>query len=180
MSRIGKKPILIPEKVEVNIDGSKVSVKGEKGELSRIFRPEIRIEKKENQILVSPKTDNKNSRKFWGLSRTLLSNMIEGVVSGYKKQLQIEGVGYRAEVKGEDLKLELGFSHPVIFKKQEGITFLVEKNIINVEGINKEKVGLVAAKIRAIRPPEPYKGKGVRYVGEIVRRKQGKKAASAA
>ncbi len=180
MSRIGKKTILIPEGTEVKIDGRDVFVKGKKGELSRIFRPEVLIEIKDNNLSVSLKIENKSNKKYWGLSRTLLANMIEGVNNGYKKQLQIEGVGYRAEMEGENINLRLGFSHIVSFKKPEGINFSVERNIITVEGIDKEKVGLIAAKIRDIRPPEPYKGKGIRYVGEKVRRKQGKKAASSA
>lgn len=180
MSRIGKKPILIPEKVEVKIDQNKVSVKGPKGELSRILRHEIDINIKDNQIVVSPKTDNPNLKKFWGLTRVLIFNMIEGVSNGFKKELQIEGVGYRAEVEGSgDISLKLGFSHLVKFKKVEGISFSVDKNIITIEGIEKEKVGLIAAKIRDIRPPEPYKGKGIRYVGEIIKKKAGKKVASA-
>ena len=178
MSRIGKKPILIPEKVEVKLDENKISIKGPRGELSRVIRNEIRVELKENEIIVSLKKENSNLRKFWGLTRTLIFNMVEGVLNGYQKKLQIEGVGYRAEVNKEGgLSLKIGFSHLVEFKKEEGIAFSVEKNIILIEGIEKEKVGLVAAKIRAIRPPEPYKGKGIRYVGEIIKKKAGKKVA---
>ena len=178
MSRIGKKPILIPEKVEVKLDENKISIKGPRGELSRVVRNEIRVELKENEIIVSLKKENSNSKKFWGLTRTLIFNMVEGVLNGYQKKLQIEGVGYRAEVNKEGgLSLKIGFSHLVEFKKEEGIAFSVEKNIILIEGIEKEKVGLVAAKIRAIRPPEPYKGKGIRYVGEIIKKKAGKKVA---
>jgi len=180
MSRIGKKPIIIPSNVEVKIDGLQVSVKGQRGELVRIFRPEVKIELKENQVFVSLKVENNNSKKYWGLTRTLLSNMIEGVLNGYQEKLQIEGVGYRAEIEGGDINLKVGFSHVVKIKKPEGISFSVDKNIITVEGIEKEKVGLIAAKIRAVRPPEPYKGKGIRYVGEVVKKKVGKKVASAA
>lgn len=176
MSRIGKKPIIIPSNVEVKIDGLQVFIKGPKGELSRIFRPEVKIELKENQIVVSLKTENNNSKKYWGLTRTLLSNMIEGVLNGYRDKLQIEGVGYRAEIQEGDINLKIGFSHIVKIKKPEGISFLVDKNIITIEGIEKEKVGLITAKIRAVRPPEPYKGKGIKYQGEYIRRKAGKAA----
>ncbi len=180
MSRIGKKPILIPQGIEVSIDENKVSVKGPKGELTKIFRPEIVIEEKDNSISVYPKVENKKNKAFWGLTRALLFNMIQGVSQGFEKKLQIEGVGYRAEVQGKEVILRMGFSHLVNFNIPEGIEVSVERNIITIKGIDKELVGLVAAKIRAIRPPEPYKGKGIRYVGENVRRKAGKKAVTAA
>jgi large subunit ribosomal protein L6 len=179
MSRIGKKPILIPESVEVKIEGRKVAVKGPKGELRREFRPEIKIEKKEKEIVISPAKEGKKTRALWGLTRVLVANMIQGVVSGYQKKLEIQGVGYRTNLEGEDLVLELGFSHPVKIKKPEDVDFSLEKNIITVSGINKELVGQLAAKIRRVRPPEPYKGKGIRYLGEVVRKKAGKKAAAA-
>lgn len=177
MSRIGKKPILIPEDVEVKIDDQKVAVKGPKGELSQEIRSEIKVEQKQGQIFVSPQARTKQTKAFWGLSRTLIFNMLQGVREGYKKSLQMEGVGYRARVEGKELVLEVGFSHPVKIPTPEDIEFSVEKNIIIVSGIDKAKVGQTAAKIRAIRPPEPYKGKGIRYVGEVIRRKEGKKAA---
>ena len=180
MSRIGKKPIEIPQNVEVKIENSKAAVKGPKGGLVRQFLPEIKIEKKENQLIVSPARPSKNSKALWGLSRTLLQNMIIGVVEGFSKQLEIIGVGYKAAVKGDVLDLSMGFSHPVEMKIPEGLEVKVEKNIITISGIDKEKVGQFSAKIRAVRKPEPYKGKGIRYVGEKVRRKEGKKAATTA
>ncbi len=180
MSRIGKKEILIPKEVTVEItDNNKVSVKGPKGELERYIRPEIKIEKKDDQIAVQPYKETKRTKSFWGLSRTIIANMIKGVTEGYEKKLEINGVGYRANLEGENLVLLVGFSHPVKIEKVEGIKFEVEKNIVTVSGIDKELVGQVAAKIRKVRPPEPYKGKGIRYVGEYVRRKSGKKAVGA-
>jgi len=179
MSRIGKKPILIPEGVEVKVEGNKIFVKGKKGELTRLIPLEIKVEKKEKEIIVSLVKETKKSKALWGLTRTLIFNMIEGVVNGYEKKLELQGVGYRANLEGEDLVLQIGFSHPVKVKKPEGINFSINKNIVTVLGIDKELVGQVAAKIRKIRPPEPYKGKGIRYLGEKVRRKLGKKAAGA-
>ncbi len=180
MSRIGKKPILIPEDVEVKIEKQRVIIKGLKGELSREILREIKIEIKDGQIFVSPQIETKQTKAFWGLTRALLANMIEGVVKGFEKELQVEGLGFKAELEGDNLVLQVGFSHPVVIVNQEGIKFAVKKNIITISGINKELVGQVAAKIRKVRPPEPYKGKGIRYVGEIIRRKSGKKAAASA
>ncbi len=179
MSRIGKKPIEIPKDVEVKIEDDTVIVKGPKGELQKKIRPEIRVDIKENEILVSPERETKKTNAFWGLTRTLVSNIIKGVTEGYEKKLEIQGVGYKANLEGEDLVLRVGFSHPVKIDKVEGIEFSVEKSIITVSGINKELVGQIAARIRKIRPPEPYKGKGIRYVGEEVRRKAGKKVVTA-
>ncbi|MBZ9577761.1 50S ribosomal protein L6 [Patescibacteria group bacterium] len=179
MSRIGKKPIPIPEGVEVKIEGQNVIVKGPKGELQKEVRPEIKVEIKENEILVSPEKETKKTNAFWGLTRTLISNIIKGVTEGYEKKLEIQGVGYRANLEGEDLVLQVGFSHPVKIDKVEGIKFEVEKNIITISGIDKELVGQIAAKIRKVRKPEPYKGKGIRYLGEEVRRKPGKKVVTA-
>jgi len=176
MSRIGKKPILIPDGVEVKVDGSKVVVKGSKGELQRDFYPGVKIELKEKEINISIEGENKRLKSLWGLSRTLIFNMIEGVSKGHEKKLEIQGVGYKANMEGENLVLIVGFSHPVKIDKQEGISFTVEKNIITISGIDKELVGQIAAKIRKVRKPEPYKGKGIRYLGEIVRKKVGKKA----
>lgn len=178
MSRIGRKPILIPEGVEVKIEDNVVMVKGPKGELKREIRPEVKIEKKDNQILVVPAKETKKTRAFWGLFRTLIFNMIEGVKEGYEKKLELQGIGYKANLEGEDLLLNVGYSHPVKIKKPEGIIFSVEKNIITISGIDKELVGQTAAKIRKVRKPEPYKGKGIRYFGEEVRRKVGKKTVS--
>lgn len=180
MSRIGKKPILIPENVEVKIDGQKVIVKGPKGELSKEIRPEIKVELKESHLLVSPKIETKRTKAFWGLTRALIANMIKGVTEGYEKKLEIEGLGYRASLEGEDLVLFVGFTHPVKIKCPEGIKFLAEKNVITISGINKELVGEFASKIRKIRPAEPYKGKGIRYQGEVIKRKAGKKVVTTA
>lgn len=179
MSRIGKKPIEIPQGVEVKIESQKVIVKGPKGELQKEVRPEIKVETKNGKILITPQKETKKTPAFWGLIRTLIFNMIKGVTEGYEKKLEIQGVGYRASLEGEDLVLQIGFSHPVKIKKIEGIKFSIEKNIITVSGIDKELVGQIAAKIRRVRPPEPYKGKGIRYLGEEVRRKAGKKVVTA-
>jgi len=192
MSRIGKKPITIPQNVEIRIDGQKIFIKGLKGELQREIRPEIKIELKEGKIFVSPQKETpkdpaflgkravpmgqaKKIKALWGLTRTLISNMVKGVVDGYEKKLEVQGIGYKASLEGEDLVLNIGFSHPVRIKKIEGIKFSVEKNIINISGIDKEIVGQVSAQVRRVKPPEPYKGKGIRYLGEAVRRKDGKK-----
>ncbi len=177
MSRIGKKPITVPSGVDVKIEGSTVTVKGPKGELKRDLRPEISIEMKDNEIVFSLIKDNKRNRAFWGLTRTLVDNMIIGVTEGYVKKLQLEGVGYRAVPEGQDLVFQVGFSHPVRVTPEDGITFSVEKNIVSVSGIDKHQVTHTAAKIKKIRPPEPYKGKGIRYEGEIIKKKVGKKAA---
>lgn len=178
MSRVGKKPILIPGDVEVKIDGQKVIVRGLKGELELKIRPEIKVEARAGQIFVAPqiKIETKQTGAFWGLTRALLQNMILGVSLGYEKKLEIEGVGYRANLEGQDLVLNIGFTHPVKIKAPSGIKFSVDKNIIAVSGIDKGLVGEIAAKIRKAREPEPYKGKGIRYLGEQIRRKVGKKA----
>lgn len=175
MSRIGKKTIKIPEGVDVKIEGKKVTVKGPKGELVRTFLPDVNIEQKEGELIVSPAYESKRKNAVWGLSRALLNNMVEGVTKGYEKRLEIEGIGYRAVVEGVDLNLFVGFTHPVKVKCPEGIKFLVEKNVIIVSGIDKEAVGFQASKIRKIKKPEPYKGKGIRYQGEVIRRKAGKR-----
>ena len=179
MSRVGKKPILIPEKVECKAEGQKIIVKGPKGELSLEITPEIKIEVKEGRITVLP-PKVKKTKALWGLTRTLIANMIDGVTKGYEKKLSIEGLGYKAQLEGKDLDIRVGFTHSVEIKAPEGISFSVEKNIIIVSGINKELVGQISAKIRRIRPPEPYKGKGIRYLGEVVKRKVGKKAVTTA
>ena len=177
MSRIGKKPIEIPQGVQVRIEGHRVMIKGPKGELSREFRNEMKIEKDDNHIVVSPQDNSREAKALWGLTRTLLSNMVAGVSQGYEKKLEIEGIGYRASVEGDSLSLNVGYTHPVKIGAPERITFAVEKNLITVAGINKEDVGETAARIRAARPVEPYKGKGIKYQGEVIRRKLGKKAA---
>lgn len=175
MSRIGKMPITVPSGVDVAIDGTTVKVKGSKGELERTFQPTMIIKQEGDQIFVTPADDERQTNAFWGLTRTLISNMVTGVSEGYEKKLELVGVGYRAALKGKDLELQLGFSHPVIVEAPEGITFEVpSQNEINVLGASKEQVGQIAADIRKWRKPEPYKGKGIRYVGEYVRRKAGK------
>ncbi|MDD3006302.1 MAG: 50S ribosomal protein L6 [Candidatus Pacebacteria bacterium] len=179
MSKIGKKAIEIPSGVTVTLgDKNKVSVKGPKGELAASFDAEIKIVIEGNELTVNPRKDIKRLYALWGLTRSLIANMIEGVVKGYEKKLELQGVGYKVVLKGNDLDLALGFSHPVLFKAPEGIKFVVEKNVITIAGIDKQSVGQVAAEIRKLRKPEPYKGKGVRYVGEQVRRKAGKKVGS--
>lgn len=175
MSRIGKMPITVPAGVDVKIDGTTVTVKGAKGELTRSFPEAMMIEQEGDQITVKRPNDERENRSFHGLTRTLIANMIEGVTNGYSKKLVLVGVGYRAAVKGKDLELSLGYSHPVTVEAPEGITFeCPSQTEIIVSGISKEQVGQMAANIRAWRKPEPYKGKGIRYDNEVVRRKLGK------
>ena len=180
MSRVGKKPIVIPEGVEVKIEGQKVTIKGLKGEIYQEIRPEIGLEVKEGKIFLFPKIQTKKTKAFWGLTRALLNNMVKGVLEGYEKKLEIEGLGYKAFLEGNDLVLQVGFTHPVKIVAPEGIKFSVEKKVITVSGIDKEKVSQLAAKIRKIRPPEPYKGTGIKYLGEVIRRKAGKKVVTTA
>lgn len=205
MSRIGKKPIEIPEGVEVKIDDGKVAVKGQRGELSLKIRPEIGIEinphtkrgqgaesakidkvsprssvgVKEKEILVFPKIQTKKTSAFWGLTRMLIANMLKGVSEGYEKKLEIQGLGHKASLEEEDLVLSVGYSHTVKIEPVPGIKFSLDKAIITVSGIDKELVGQIAAKIRKVKPPEPYKGKGIRYLDEVVRKKVGKKSTTA-
>jgi large subunit ribosomal protein L6 len=175
MSRIGKKPITIPAGVEVTIDGSTVRVKGPRGQLERTLHSEMVVERSGDEIQVRRPSDEASHRALHGLTRTLVANMVEGVTAGYKKTLEIVGVGYRAENKPFGLTLNLGSSHAIDFRAPEGITLrAVSPTVVEVEGTNKEVVGQVAAEIRSLRPPEPYKGKGVKYQGEVVRRKAGK------
>jgi len=177
VSRIGKQPIPVPSGVEVQIEGSKVTVKGPKGTLSQEFNDEMILAFEEGVLSVARPSDERVHRSLHGLTRTLLSNMVVGVSEGFHKNLEIVGVGYRAELKGSDIQLALGFSHPVLITAEPGITFEVPvPTKITVRGIDKQRVGQVAAEIRAWRKPEPYKGKGVRYEGEHVRRKLGKTA----
>ena len=181
MSRIGKKPIEIPDAVEIKMEKRLVKIKGPKGEISKEIPLDIGIEIKDKEILLNPKRKTKKSGALWGLTRSLLYNDVQGVTEGFKKELELIGIGYRASVEKEKLLvLEVGFSHKVEIEVPEGIDVSVKKNIITISGIDKQKVGEVAAKIRKVRPPEPYKGKGIRYVGEKVRRKEGKKAATEA
>ncbi|MGF1488422.1 MAG: 50S ribosomal protein L6 [Prochloraceae cyanobacterium] len=175
MSRIGKRPILIPKKVEIKIEGQHIAVKGPKGELERVLPGKILLEQSEETILVKREDDTRLARQRHGLCRTLVSNMVEGVSSGFQKRLQIQGVGYRAQAQGSKLTLNVGYSQPVEMEMPKGIEVKVESNTqVTVSGIDKEIVGNIAAKIRAVRPPEPYKGKGIRYFDEVIRRKAGK------
>ncbi|MBD2109390.1 50S ribosomal protein L6 [Nodosilinea sp. FACHB-13] len=175
MSRIGKRPIPVPAKVSIVIDGQDIQVKGPKGELSRTLPSGVMVVQDGETVLVNRKDDSRLARERHGLCRTLVANMVEGVSNGYQKRLEIQGIGYRAQVQGRNLNLSLGYSHPVIFEPPAGIDFVVENNTnVIISGIDKELVGNIAASIRASRPPEPYKGKGVRYAGEQVRRKAGK------
>jgi large subunit ribosomal protein L6 len=177
VSRIGKQPIPVPSGVEVRIDGSTVTVTGPKGTLTQTFQPAMGLALEDGVLTVTRPNDERANRSLHGLTRTLLSNMVTGVSEGFSKNLEIVGVGYRAELKGSNVQLALGFSHPVLVKAEPGITFEVPTNTkITVRGIDKQRVGQVAAEIRGWRPPEPYKGKGVRYEGEHVRRKVGKTA----
>ena len=175
MSRIGKQPIQIPEKVAVTLDGLAVTVKGPKGELSRTLPEGVSISQVENTIVVSPTSEKRRSRERHGLCRTLIANMVEGVSKGYSRKLEIVGVGSRAQVRGKNLVVSAGYSHPVEVIPPSGITFTVENSTnVTVSGPDKELVGNEAAKIRSIRPPEPYKGKGIKYEGERILRKAGK------
>jgi len=177
VSRIGKQPIPVPSGVEVKIDGSTVVVKGPKGELTQTFSDVLSIALEEGTVVVSRPDDGREARSLHGLTRTLISNMVTGVSEGFFKKLEIVGVGYRAALKGTDLEMQLGYSHPVLVVAEPGITFEVPAPTrITVQGIDKQRVGQVAAEIRAWRRPEPYKGKGIRYEGEYVRRKLGKAA----
>ncbi|MFM7393429.1 MAG: 50S ribosomal protein L6 [Cyanobium sp.] len=175
MSRIGKAPIPVPDKVNVSLDGLTVTVKGPKGELSRTLPDGVTITQDDAQLLVAPTSENRRSRERHGLSRTLVANMVEGVSQGFTRKLEIIGVGYRAQVQGKKLVVSAGYSHPVEMVPPEGVTFAVENNTtVLVSGADKEVVGNEAAKVRAIRPPEPYKGKGIKYEGERILRKAGK------
>ena len=176
MSRIGKKPVPVPAGVQVKIDGPQVSVKGPKGELKRSFVGELKIAQDGGELKITRPDDLRQTRALHGLTRALLNNMVEGVTKGFKKMLIVEGVGYRAEMAGKNLILYLGYSHPIMVQPPSGITIGADPKAktISIEGIDKEKVGEIAAEIRALRPPEPYKGKGIRYENETVRRKAGK------
>jgi large subunit ribosomal protein L6 len=178
MSRIGKRPVVVPKGVTVTQHGHTLSVKGPKGELSRTFHTEIQIAVQGDQVLVTRPSDEPKHKALHGLTRSLIQNMVDGVAKGFLKVLEIQGVGYKAEAKPTGLQLALGFSHPVHYKAPAGIKFTVDNNtVVKIEGPDKEMVGQVAAEIRNLRKPEPYKGKGVRYQGEVVRRKAGKTGA---
>jgi len=175
MSRIGKRPIPVPAKVTVTIDGQHVTIKGPKGELSRVLPNEVFVEQVNGEVQVTRRDESRPARQRHGLCRTLVANMVEGVSQGFQRRLEIQGVGYRAQVQGKNLVLNMGYSHPVTIEPPPGIEFAVENNVnIIVSGIDKEIVGNTAARVRAVRKPEPYKGKGIRYQGEQVRRKAGK------
>ncbi|HMB17303.1 MAG TPA: 50S ribosomal protein L6 [Candidatus Paceibacterota bacterium] len=177
MSRIGKSPIKIPEDINVKVDDGVVSISDKKDKLEISILPFVEVEIKDDEVLVKKQNDEKQTRSNWGTLRALIANAVKGLEEGFEKTLLLEGVGYRMNEQGKDLKLELGFSHPIIYKKPEGIEFELEsKNKLTVRGYDKQKVGEVAAEIRSYRPVEPYKGKGFRYKDEVVRRKAGKKA----
>ena len=177
MSRIGKKPIGVPDKVEVKVNGNSVEVKGPKGQLSYTFRKEVKIEKADKALNVLPVDDSKEAKALWGLSRTLLGNMVTGVTTGFIKTLEFNGVGYKAAVAGSTLTLNLGYSHSIDYKLPKGIEAKVNKNTIEFHGSDKELVGFVAAQVRSYREPEPYKGKGLKYIDEKIIRKAGKTGA---
>jgi len=175
MSKIGKKPIVIPAGVEVTISGQTVTVKGAKGTLTREVHPKMTVAKQDNDIVITKNDDSRQAQQLWGLTRTLVSNMVDGVSKGFEKILEIQGVGYKAALDGAKLNLAMGYSHPVLIDPPAGIVFSVEGNTkVIVRGIDKQAVGDISSNIRAVRPPEPYKGKGIRYSGEKVRRKAGK------
>lgn len=177
MSRIGKMPVVIPSGVTVELRDHLITVKGPKGELSQQLEPEISLRVEDGQAVVVVAEQSKRSGALWGLYRSLLSNMVKGVTEGFTKELEMAGVGHRASMQGSKLQLSVGFSHPVIMTPPPNVTFAVADNTkITVSGINKEVVGQVAAEIRAVKPPEPYKGKGIHYMGEVIRRKAGKAA----
>lgn len=177
MSRIGKNPVVIPEKVDVKVDGAHVSVKGPNGALEYTFTKFVTIEKKDNEVQVNPIDQSKNARSLWGTTRTLINNMVVGVSKGFQKDLEFNGVGYKAAAKGKSLLLNLGYSHPIDYVLPEGVSAKVIKNVIELTGCDKELVGFAAAKIRSFRPPEPYKGKGIKYADEHIIRKAGKTGA---
>ncbi|MHA6643164.1 50S ribosomal protein L6 [Mesorhizobium sp. A623] len=176
MSRIGKKPVSVPQGVTASVDGQTITAKGPKGELRFVVNDEVLVKMEDGEIAVQPRDQTKTARSKWGMSRTQIVNILMGVKDGFEKKLEITGVGYRAAMQGRDLQLSLGFSHEVVYQTPEGITIVVGKPTeITISGIDKQQVGQVAAEIREYREPEPYKGKGVRYAGEKIVRKEGKK-----
>ena len=180
MSRVGKLPVKIPEKAKVSVDGSQVKVEGPKGKMTFPFNPKVAVKVEKGEVQVSRPDDTRLAKGLHGLTRTLVKNAIDGVVKGYDRNLEISGVGFKAEVKGKDIHFTLGFSHPVVFRLPDGITAEVDakQTKVTVKGVDKHLLGLTAAKIRALRPPEPYKGKGIKYAEEIIRRKEGKTGAA--
>lgn len=179
MSRIGKQSVAVPEGVEAKISGQKISVKGPKGSLDFDFHDDVEVKVFEKEIQVTAKRKTKQAWALWGLTRMLVANMIQGVTKGFEKQLELQGVGFRMAVQGKKMNMALGFSHPVEVEIPEGLEAKIEKNVLTISGIDKQKVGQLAASVRALKKVEPYKGKGFRYVGEIVRKKAGKKAVGA-
>lgn len=177
MSRIGKMPIQIPKDVKVDMVNDLITVKGPKGELSRTIHPKVNVNTEENQVLVTVNEESKESKSFHGLFRALIANMITGVSKGFERSLEIVGVGYRAELAGRSATFHLGYSHPIVFELPEGIEADIDKTKITVKGVDKELVGRTAAKIRSFRKPEPYKGKGIKYTNETIKRKAGKTGA---
>ena len=180
MSRVGKLPIKIPAGTEVSVSSGEIVVKGKGGTLKRPMHPAVKVEVNNGEAVVSPAQQTRIARALWGTYAAHVRNMVAGVNTPFLKKLEVQGIGYRAEMAGKQLKLQVGFSHPVLMDIPEGITLAVEKNVISVSGANKDVVGQFAATIRAVKKPEPYKGKGIRYEGEVVRQKQGKKAATSA
>ena len=174
MSKIGQQPITINDNVNVTIDGNDVVIKGPKGELTFYVPHELSVALEGGELLISQESPARHARALWGLWRSILANGVEGAEKGFSKKLELVGVGYRVNMKGKDLELQVGFSHPVLYTAPDGVSFEVEGQVITVSGIDKQQVGQIAAEIRALRPPEPYKGKGVRYVGEVIRRKADK------
>ncbi len=179
MSRIGKRPVPVPANVQATISGQEIKVKGPKGELKFVVPEVLKVEQGSDGIQVTPRDESKSSRAMWGMSRTQIDNLMVGVVKGYDRSLEIHGVGFRAQMKGKDLQMQLGFSHDIIYKIPQGISIQLDgpkkDTIIRISGIDKQQVGQVAAELRAYRKPEPYQGKGVRYEGEYILRKEGKK-----
>jgi large subunit ribosomal protein L6 len=176
MSRIGKKPVAVPSGVTASIDGQTVKVKGPKGALEVILHDDVEVAMEKGEVVITPRAETKRARAMWGMSRTLVSNLVSGVTAGFEKRLEISGVGYRASVQGKNLQLALGYSHDVVYPIPEGIQIATPRPVeIVINGIDRQKVGQVAAEIRGFRPPEPYKGKGVKYAGEFIFRKEGKK-----
>ena len=181
MSRVGKKPLEIPSGVDLKIEDENIRVKGPKGELSLVKPPRVILKLEDNVLTVHVPNENAvKDKALWGLTRRLIGNMVEGVTEGYSKQLEVNGVGYKVALMGKDIKLNVGYSHDVNFPAPEGITFVVEKNVITVSGIDKQLVGETAAQIRKVRKPEPYKGKGIKYMDEVIIRKAGKTAKAGA
>ncbi|MFZ2632973.1 MAG: 50S ribosomal protein L6 [Desulfosalsimonadaceae bacterium] len=176
MSRVGKKPIGIPEKVKITFSDNVLSVQGEKGTLTRTIHPDVRLNIDNAFLTVSIDLMDKKTRSLWGMTRALISNMVTGVSKGFERDLEINGIGYRAELKGSNIEFNLGYSHPIDFPLPEGISAKIDKNIIKLMGVDKELLGYTASTMRALRPPEPYKGKGVKYAEEHIQRKAGKTA----